>query len=62
MKYVEAANNSGLLKSSGIDFSTYDIRNNIDTSAFSAAINALVEAYPDNAFYAEILAQFKEAN
>ena len=62
VKYVEAANNSGLLKSSGIDFSTYDIRNNIDTSAFSAAINALVEAYPDNAFYAEILAQFKEAN
>ena len=62
VKYVEAANNSGLLKSSGIDFSTYDIRSNIDTSAFSAAINALVEAYPDNAFYAEILAQFKEAN
>ena len=62
VKYVEAANNSGLLKSSGTDFSTYDIRNNIDTSAFSAAINALVEAYPDNAFYAEVLAQFKEAN
>ena len=62
VKYVEAANNSGLLKSAGIDFAAYDIRNNIDTSAFSAAISALVEAYPDNAFYAEVLAQFKEAN
>ena len=62
VKYVEAANNSGLLKSSGTDFSTYDIRNNIDTSVFSAAVNALAGADPDNAFYAEVLARFKEAN
>ena len=62
VKYVEAANNSGLLKSAGIDFATYDIRTNIDTSAFSSAINVLVEKYPDNAFYAAVLTEFTEAN
>ena len=62
IKYVEAAYNSGLLASAGIDFGTYDITANIDTSAFRAAITELAESNPDNAFYAGVLAEFNEAN
>ncbi len=62
VKYVEAANNSGLLRSAGIDFATYDIRENIDTSVFSSAISELIEENPDNEFYRQILAAFNEAN
>lgn len=62
IKYVEAANNSGLLQSAQIDFATYDIRENIDTSIFSKAVNELTAANPDNAFYQQVLAEFNEAN
>ena len=62
IKYVEAANNSGLLSSAGIDFSTYDIRNNIDSSIFSRAINELVESNPGSDFFLQIQAEFNEAN
>ena len=62
IKYVEAAYNSGLLASAGVDFGTYDIMANIDTSAFRAAITELAESNPDNAFYAGVLAEFNEAN
>lgn len=62
VKYVEAANNSGLLSSSGTDFSTYDITKNIDTSAFEEAISNLVDREPDNEFYTQILNEYKEAN
>lgn len=62
VKYVEAANNSGLLSSSGVDFATYDITQNVDVEAFKEAINTLVEREPDNAFYAEVLEQFQVDN
>lgn len=62
VKYVEAANNSGLLSGSGVDFATYDIKQNIDTSAFEKAITSLVEREPDNAFYAEVLEQYHSDN
>ncbi len=62
VKYVEAANNSGLLSSSATDFSTYDITQNIDTSAYEEAITSLVEENPDDTFYAQVLEEYKEAN
>ena len=62
IKYVEAANNSGLLKSAAIDFGTYDITANIDTSAYLSALNSLVEESPDNAFYAQLLEEYNAAN
>jgi NitT/TauT family transport system substrate-binding protein len=62
IKYVEAANNSGLLSSAGIDFAAYDIRRNIDTSVFSGAISELVEEHPENEFYRQVQAEFTQAN
>ena len=62
VKYVEAATNSGLLASAGVDFATYDITQNIDVSVYEEAINALVEREPDNQTYAELLAQFEADN
>lgn len=62
VKYVEAAANSGLLSSAGVDFKTYDIAQNIDTSVYEEAINNLVKENPDNAFYAQLLTQFREDN
>ena len=62
VKYVEAATNSGLLASAGVDFATYDITQNIDVSAYEEAINALVEREPDNQTYAELLTQLEADN
>lgn len=62
VKYVEAAVNSGLLSSAGIDFGTYDITQNIDTSAYAQAINDLVEREPENEFYAQLKTQFEADN
>lgn len=62
VKYVQAATNSGLLASAGVDFTTYDITQNIDVSAYEEAINALVEREPDNQTYAELLTQFEADN
>ena len=62
VKYVEAAVNSGLRSSAGIDFGTYDITQNIDTSAYAQAINDLVEREPENEFYAQLKTQFEADN
>ena len=62
VKYVEAANNSGLLQSAGIDFATYDIKQNVDASVYGEAITELAEAAPDNSFYASLLEQFNADN
>ena len=62
VKYVEAAVNSGLLSSAGIDFGTYDITQNIDTSAYAQAINDLVEREPENEFYAQLKTQLEADN
>lgn len=62
VKYVEAANNSGLLQSAGIDFSTYDIKQNVDSSVYGQAITELADANPDNAFYASLLEQYNTDN
>lgn len=62
VKYVEAASNSGLLESAGIDFSTYDITQSIDTSAYEEAITSLAEENPDDAFYQELLQQYQADN
>lgn len=62
VKYVEAANNSGLLQSAGIDFATYDIKQNIDASVYGDAITALAADNPDNTFYAALLEQFNTDN
>ncbi len=62
VKYVEAAANSGLLASAGTDFATYDIKQNIDVSAYEQALDALVAREPENAFYAALLEQFHSDN
>lgn len=62
VKYVEAANNSGLLQSAGIDFSTYDIKQNVDSSVYGQTITELADANPDNTFYASLLEQFNQDN
>lgn len=62
VKYVEAANNSGLLQSAGIDFSTYDVKQNVDSSVYGQAITELADANPDNTFYASLLEQFNQDN
>lgn len=62
VKYVEAADNSGLLQSAGIDFSTYDIKQNVDSSVYGQAITELADANPDNTFYASLLEQFNQDN
>ncbi len=62
VKYVQAATNSGLLASAGVNFATYDITQNIDVSAYEEAISALVEREPDNQTYAELLTQFEADN
>jgi len=61
-KFIEAANNSGLLASSETDFGTYDISKDIDTSAYKAALDELIAQNPDNAFYADLLAEYNAAN
>lgn len=62
VKYVEAANNSGLLQSAGIDFSTYDIKQNVDSSVYGQAITELAQENPDNTFYASLLEQYNTDN
>ena len=62
VKYVEAADNSGLLQSAGIDFATYDIKQNVDASAYGQAITELAQANPANAFYASLLEQYNTDN
>lgn len=62
VKYVEAADNSGLLQSAGIDFSTYDIKQNVDSSVYGQAITELADANPDNTFYASLLEQYNTDN
>ena len=60
--YVNAAYNSGLLASAQLDFSTYDIKKNIDTSVYKEALDTLIKDNPDNAFYKQLNDQFNAAN
>lgn len=60
--YVRAAYNSGVFTGNAVDFGTYDITQNVDTTAYKKALDELIAAEPDNAFYAELLVQFEEAN
>ncbi len=62
VKYVEAASNSGLLDSAGVDFSSYDITKNIDTSAYEEAVTELVEENPEDEFYQDLLKQYQDDN
>ncbi len=61
-KYVIAAYNSGALSSSDVDFSTYDISQNIDTSVYKKALDNLIAKDPNNETYAELLNFFNEYN
>ncbi len=61
-KYVIAAYNSGALSSSDIDFSTYDIGQNVDASVYKTALDNLIERDADNTFYAELLEQYNDYN
>ena len=62
VSYVEAAYNSGALAGNATDFGSYDIRQNVSTGAYLEALNNLIVREPDNAFYQELLTQYKAAN
>lgn len=62
VKYVEAANNSGVLQSSAIDFGSYDITQNINTTAYETALNNLVSREPENEFYQSLLEHYNSDN
>ena len=61
-KYVEAAYNSGLFTGNAVDFGTYDITQNVNTSAYKQALDQLIAANPDNAFYKSLADQYNNAN
>ena len=61
-KYVEAAYNSGVFTGNAVDFGNYDITQNINTSAYKQALDQLIAANPDNAFYKNLADQFQGAN
>lgn len=61
-KYVQAAYNSGLFTGNAVDFGTYDITQNVNTSAYKKALDELIAANPDNTFYKELLTEYQGAN
>lgn len=61
-KYVVAAYNSGALSSSTIDFGTYDITQNVNTTAYKTALDNLIAKDPSNAVYKELLELYNSAN
>lgn len=61
-KFIEAADNSGLLAGNALDFGSYDISQNIDTSAYKEALDSLIAEEPENEFYAELLTEYNSAN
>lgn len=61
-KYVVAAYNSGALSSSAIDFGTYDITRNVNTTAYKTALDNLIAKDPSNAVYKELLELYNSAN
>ncbi|MGN0480916.1 MAG: hypothetical protein ACI4EV_05035, partial [Lachnospiraceae bacterium] len=60
--YVKAAYNSGVFSRSTVDFGTYDIKQNVDTSAYKKALDNLIAKNPDNAFYKSLLEEYNLAN
>ncbi len=61
-KYVQAAYNSGLFTGNAVDFGSYDITQNVNTSAYKQALDELIAQNPDNAFYAGLLSEYQSAN
>ena len=61
-KYVEAAYNSGVFTGNAVDFGNYDITQNVNTSAYKQALDQLIAANPENAFYKNLADQFQGAN
>ncbi|MBR5657819.1 MAG: hypothetical protein IKX10_00295 [Lachnospiraceae bacterium] len=62
IKYVEAAYNSGLFTGNAVDFGSYDIKQNVNTSAYKQALDELIKENPDNTFYAGLLTEYQAAN
>ena len=62
VKYVEAAYNSGLFTGNAVDFGSYDIKQNVNTSAYKQALDELIKENPDNTFYAGLLTEYQAAN
>ena len=62
VKYVEAAYNSGLFTGNAVDFGSYDIKQNVNTSAYKQALEELIKENPDNTFYAGLLTEYQAAN
>lgn len=60
--YVKAANNSGVFTGNAVDFGNYDIKQNVNTTAYKQALDGLIEENPDNAFYKDLLTLYTESN
>ncbi|MCM1253782.1 MAG: hypothetical protein NC321_13260 [Clostridium sp.] len=60
--YVEAANNTGVFTGSAVDFGTYDIKQNVDASAYKKALDDLIDKNPDNTLYKGLLEEYSAAN
>ena len=60
--YVKAAWNSGALSGAAVDFGSYDIAENIDTSVYKEALDALLERDPDNALFRELENLYEASN
>lgn len=60
--YVKAANNSGVFSKSATDFSKYDIKQNIDTTAYKKALDNIIAKNPSNEFYKSLLKEYEAAN
>jgi NitT/TauT family transport system substrate-binding protein len=61
-KYVQAAYNSGVFTGNAVDFGSYDITQNVNTSAYKQALDQLIAENPDNTFYAQLLKEYQSAN
>ena len=60
--YVKAANNSGVFTGNAVDFGTYDIGQNVDTSAYKKALDELIKSDSSNTFYKSLLTTYEAAN
>ena len=60
--YVKAAWNSGALSGAAVDFGTYDISQNIDTTLYKEALDTVLARDPSNSVYQDLLALYEQSN
>ncbi len=60
--YVTAAWNSGALSGAAVDFGSYDISRNIDTSVYKEALDTVLARDPSNAVFNDLLNLYNNSN